>query len=292
MKSPFLFLFIVLLTPLASIANFPVTAAEQEWIECIPSSRFEPLNQISKHYKQAVPYYKARGVYDEESIEKFVCEDISHIAHAFSVLFEQDQKRILRNFLGEYFFLIEGYNAQIDHIGRELYGPLSFYLPMLNEIALNLGLIHLGDLVFPSTQVVKTLREQDPSLQGVTIGRAYFQSIESGQIGCLELFQASPQNEKNPQHIEATQKRLSLLTNSTKNSTSSPIDHISIEVNSVEEVQNIHEHIHKLESVTLQPNQKEVCYNPGDRSTQTKVLIRNSKEAPFSKIIEFVHYAK
>ncbi len=293
MKSPLLFLFLVLLLPIASIAD--LSPSSTEWIECTPSNRFESLTQLSikslpTYYLQAVPYFLARGVSDEEIIENLIREDLSHIAHALSILFEQDQKSILQNFLGEYFFLLEGCNAQIDHVGRELLGPLSLYLPLLDKIALKLGLIHLRDQVFPSTQVVKILQQHDPHLQGVTIGRAYFQSIESEQIGCLELFQASLQDEKTPQNIEATQERLSLLTSSAKDSIVSPIDHISIELNTVEDVYNIHDSIMLTISETLRSNQKEVSHNPGDGSTQTKVLIRNTKEEPFYKIVEFVHY--
>ena len=288
MRFFFLFLFLVVFTPIASIA---------EWFECTLTNRFEPLTQLSirslpEYHKLCVPYFVARGVNDEAIIENLVREDILNIEHALNVLFEQDQKKILRNFLGEYFFLIEGYNAQIDHVGRELLGPLSFYLPFLEEISSQLDLTYLRKLTFPSTQVVKVLKQYDPDLQGVTIGRIYFQSPDRLQIGCIELFQAAPQDEKNPQGIEATQERLFLLTNVKSNSIMSPIDHLSIELSSVEEVEQIHTRIHELRSEILMPNQEEVSWNPGDGSTQTKVLMRDSSKTSFNRIIEFVHYAK
>lgn len=129
-------------------------------------------------------------------------------------------------------------------------------------------------------------------MKGVTIGRIYFQSDDTGIIKCIELFQASLQDGKCPQHIAATQERLSLLTSSNKNSALTPIDHVSIELSTVEDVQNIHNHIQQLASETLKPYQKEVSHNSGDGSTQTKAVMRESKEDPFNKIVEFVHYNK
>jgi hypothetical protein len=292
LKSLIFLWLLVSLSPFASVADLPLTSAEQKWIACIYSNRFEPLTKLPKPFDQTIPYFQARGVSDEKIIEDLICTDLLHMAHGLSLLFEQDQTNILQNYLGDYFFLLEGCNAKIDHVGKELLGPLSFYLPLLKKMAPKLNLIYLRDLVFPSTQVVKILQQDDSTLQGVTIGRAYFQSPETGAIGCLELFQAAPLDEKKPQNIQATQERISLLSSSNKNSPLSPIDHISIELSRVEQVQKIHENIHKLASETLKPNQKEISHNPGDGSTQTKVLLRNSKEASYNKIIEFVHYKK
>lgn len=292
-----LFLFLMAFASIKSVAEIPVSFVEKEWVECVFSDRFKPLMQLSiqslsGYQEECVPYLIARGGDEDLMFEEFVREDIAHITQALSMLFEQDQKSILRYFLGEHFSLIEGCNAQIDHVGRELFGPISFYLPLLKDVAPKMGLIYLKETIFPSTQVVKMLQQHDPSVQGVTIGRVYFQSLNKGQVGCLELFQASPQDGKTPQFIEATKRRLSLLTCSSSNSIEIPIDHISIELNSIEEVKRTHERIFKATSETLIPNQKNISQNSGDGSTQTKALLRNSKEAPFNKIIEFVHYTK
>lgn len=273
------------------------TASEQQWLQCVPTARFNTPGQfaietIPGYQEHLVPYLQARGVNDSATIENLVRQDIFHITHALSVLFDQDQIHILRNWLGKHFFLIAEYNTQIDHVGRELYGPLSFYLPLLDSMAAQWGLIYLRDLVFPSTQVVKVLQEHDPGLQGVTIGRVYFQDPKDGRLGCLELFQASPLNGKNPQCLEASRKRLALLTETTNHSALTPIDHLAVELGSVEEVRSIHERILMQASETLMPNQKEISHNPADGSTQTKALLRDSAEEPFHKIIEFVHYAR
>jgi len=293
MRYILLFLSLVIFAPFATPAS--LSSSEKHWLGCAPADRFSALTRLSfqslpGYSEQLVPYLIARGVPDDKTMEDLIHEDFFNLAQALSLLFESDSTCVLQRLLGEHFSLIEGSNPQIDHVGRELYGPLSFYLPLLSQIASQLGLIHQHAIVFPSTQVVKVLQQHDPSLKGVTIGRVYFQSLDQGKRGCLELFQASPQDEKNPQNVEATIQRLSLLTKSADPSSIIPIDHLSIELNSVAEVQRIHERIHNLASNTLIPNQKEVSHNPGDGSTQTKAVMRDSIEAPFNKIVEFVHY--
>jgi hypothetical protein len=281
----------------ALTANVAAHSLSQEWLGCIPSNRFDALTQFAfkslpEYQTLLVPYLIARGVDDEAIMETLVREDLFHIAQAFSVLFEQNPVIVLNNLLGEHITLIEGYHAQIDHVGRELFGPLSFYLSLLKQIAPNLRFILIRDIVFPSTQVVKVLQKHDPHLQGVTIGRVYLQDSELKQKKCIELFQASTLDEKNPQRIEATRQRLSLLTRGSDTSMVTPIDHLSIELSSIEEVHCVHNRIRERASDTLRLNQMEVSHNPGDGSTQTKALIRSSPEGPFNKIIEFVHYLK
>ena len=58
----------------------------------------------------------------------------------------------------------------------------------------------------------------------------------------------------------------------------------------VEEIHQVHARIHELASDTLLPNQNNVSTNPGDGSTNTKALLRDSTETTFNKIVEFVHY--
>lgn len=267
---------------------------EHEWLECVPLGRFSlltqlPLQAIEGYQEKLVPYLRARGVRDI-SVEHFLRKDLFHLAHALSILFEQESTQVLHHFLGDQYALIEGYNAHIDHVGRELFGPLSFYLPLLNKMALELDLVTVRQIVFPSTQVVKVLQQHDPDLRGVMIGRIYFQDVGNGKVRCLELFQASSQDEQYPQNIAATEERLSLLTAPCSHSVQTPIDHLALEVNTIEDVQSIHKRIHQLASETIKPYQEHISYNPGDGSTQTKVLLRDSSESVFNKIIEFVHY--
>lgn len=235
---------------------------------------------------------RARGVNDELAIRAFFYEDLHRVASALSLLFECEPTSILKNLLGEYDILVKDFTPQIDHVGRELFGPISFYLPLLEQAAPHLGLTKLTHLIFPSTQVVKVLQEHDPTVRGVTIGRIYFQSQDFGCVRSIELFQASLQDGTHPQDVSATKERISLLSASKKGSTLMPIDHISIELNKIEEVQSIHSRLHELASETLKPYLKEVSHNPGDGSTQTKAAMRDSPEDPFNRIVEFVHYAR
>ena len=185
--------------------------------------------------------------------------------------------------------MVNELNLHIDHVGIELYGPLSFYLPILKWISPDLGIEYLKQITFPSTQVVQVLKKYDPKLESVTIARVYFR--KNDKTRCLELFQTAPQDETSPQPISETKLRRSLLTAKQSNSPQMPIDHISVQLETVEAVNRTHSQIHKLSSETLQPYHYKISYNPADGSTQTKVLLRDSKEEHFNKIIEFVHYS-
>ncbi len=152
----------------------PLHSTEQDWLGCYPSERFLQLTKASPqtlpdYQQRLVPYLVDRKVSDEASWEFFVQKDLFHISHALSVLFEQASDSVLQNMMGSQASLIEGYNASIDHVGRELYGPLEFYLAILKQMAPEMRLIYLSDIVFPSTQVVKILQQHDASVQGVTL---------------------------------------------------------------------------------------------------------------------------
>lgn len=259
------------------------------WIGNTPSDRFTPLLQVSITSENLASYLSDRGVSDEDVNYYFEIDKI-HLAHALSLLFEQDSNGVLKEQMGEHFVLLDGLDVKVDHVGREIYGPLSVYIPLLKEIAPQIGLINTKNIVFPSTQVVKVLQVFDPTLKGVTIGRLYFQSLDNGDTRCIELFQASTKDDKNPQSIGYTSERFSLLSSLKSDSKQSPIEHLSVEVQTSEEVYRIHQRIHALACDTLFPYQKEVSYNPGDGSTNTKALMRATLEGPFNRIVEFVNY--
>ena len=239
------------------------------------------IHSLSEYQDRLVPYLKARGVQDEAVKESYAQRDLLQLADALNLYFEQDSTLVLQEFMGEHFSLIERSHYPIDHIGRELFGPLSFYLPLLKQTTPKLGLIYLGELLFPSRSVVKALQKYDSTLQGVTIGRVYFESMKNGKKGCLELFQPSPKEEAGPQSIEWSERR---------RGGEDTIDHLSIRLNRVEEVLNLHQRIYELKSETILPVMREVSYNSSDGSLHTKALIKNARSSPSNKIIEFVHY--
>lgn len=291
-----LYLFLLAYTSLIGAALHTTTPSETIWEESSSSGRFAPLIhvpvEVLPNYRdQLVPYLIARGVKKEEeaAVEAYFRRDLQHIAEALSILFEQNVTEILHKTFGRHSSLIEGHSVKIDHVGIELYGPIAFYLPIIREIACEMDLVYASDLLFPSTQVVKVLQKDDPDVRGVTIGRVYLQSESKAR--CIELFQASLMDGQHPQRIAATERRLALLTATEGSSNLSPIDHISIELSSVEEVEQVHHKIYQLACETLHPYQKDVSYNAGDGSTQTKVLIRTSSDTPFNRVVEFVHYS-
>ena len=246
----------------------------REWLGCAPSPRFAPLIELSTNSLPSA-YLKARGAADDLTIQRLVSEDFFHIAHALSLLFEHDANTILQDLLGDYFPLIAGQNHQIDHVGRELFGPLSFYLPLLEQIAPRLGLIYLSDLTFASTTVAEELQRRDPGLKGVTIARVYFQNLADSRTGCIELFQVF-------QHLKATQERISAKLD--------PIDHLAIRIDTLQAVQQIHHRIHELTSDRFRCNRKELSSNRRDRTIHTKALMRDAPQGPFHKILEFIYY--
>ena len=258
--------------------------------------RFNPLLSLSSSSLFAwqelwVSYLNARGVNDPAAMEQLCREDLLHIAQALSLLFEEDPTRTLAHFLGEHSHLMEGHRAEIEHVGRELFGPISFYLKLLGQIAEQLDLGYLSDLVFPSTEVVKLLQKQDSGLKDITIGRVYFKNlIKSPKIASLELFQASSKDGKNPQHFNATQIRLSALCNSFHALDIIPIDHIAVRIDTIDDVQKIHDRISWMRSETAIPALQEVSYNFGDRSAHTKILLRDAEDRPFNRIVEFINY--
>lgn len=293
-KYPFLHWSLWLTLFCASFSSSSLLA--HDWLDAVETKRFCYLETVSPrslpgYFEHAVPYLKARGAKEDE-IEKLVHSDLSHLSYALSLLFEQDPHAIFQEALKQYLFLINDRHPSVDHVGRELFGPLSFYLPLLKQISSQMQLVYKKDLVFSSTQIIKVLQRYDPTIKGVTIGRVYLHDKKSDRTACLELFQAAPMDNQNPQCFRATVERLSTLDDNAEESELTPIDHIAIELTSKEDVQEIHEKIHQLASETLRPNQGNVSYNPGDGSTQTKVLIRESIHKPFQRIVEFVHYEK
>lgn len=274
------------------VAQIDATPLKSVWIESAESCRFSSIKElpVGDYQDQLTPYLFARGVESREEVAYFFYQDLSHIAHSLSILFEQDARITVEEMFSDHIEIIPSSALEIDHVGRELYGPLSTYISIIKQIASQEGLVFVKALVFPSTQVVKTLRESDPHIAGVTIARIYLLDGCSGQTKSLELFQASPQDEKSPQSIEATQKRISLLSDTDNDSSLVPIDHLAIQVSSVEEVCTIHNRIQQFVSNTLRPCCQEICYNPGDGSVQTKVMMRTSEYTPFNRVVEFVSY--
>lgn len=261
------------------------------WVDYHPSERFAPLTHANFSREDATSYFMARNVAEDE-VEFYIRQDLYNFSQALTILFDLNANDVLSSYLGNYFYLVEGCEAEIDHVGRELYGPIPFYLSLLTEVIPQTGLLKTKEIVFPSTQVVKSLQEFDPDVKGVTIGRVYFKSISTGKTKCIELFQPSLQDGSFPQTIEGSNDRFSLLTARNCSSQQVPIDHLSVEVSDVEHIHRIHQLIHESTCETLQPCVQKIAFNPGDGSTFTKALIRDSTDQPFNKIVEFVHYKK
>lgn len=288
---------------------------QSNWLGIYTNEHFETVAEYNykkhPHFQTvALPYLKARGLKTEREINLAVRLDLLNLAHALTVLFEGDHEKIISSTMPEEIYsYFTGSENQIDHIGRELYGPITFYLDVLRELAPSLMLEHVklpagknitpnGDIIFPSVQVVEALRKTDPDLKGVTIGRIYFHD-QNGMKGCLELFQASLIDNSSPQDYIFTLARHGVLHQNVHllyvtdfgDFLASPIEHFSIAVNHKDTVYKVHHHIKNSSNENMRLYTRQIAYNPADKSTNTKIAIKSDpKYLVFTKIIEIVHY--
>ncbi|MEM8563104.1 MAG: hypothetical protein AAGF57_12755 [Pseudomonadota bacterium] len=301
----------------------------KNWLTIEASPRFAAL--VNYDFKAdaefahtVVPYLQARGIRDEEQQFRRIRADFYNLGHALTVMFEVDPQAILSEALpADFFQLFDSNNRAIDHVGRELFGPLSFYLAIMQRLAPSMGLTHeplpagdyvtsQGDLVFPSTGVIQDLREIDPTLSGVTVGRIYFHEKGADTARCVELFQSATIQAANPQSddymlarsanlyagVDAVlyelidlHRREGFVSQQGKIPLVSPLSHIALRVSDIDTVYAAQRYAQQDRSGLVQPYIDKVSFNAADGSTNAKVLIRNPGPLPlFNTIIEIVHY--
>jgi hypothetical protein len=299
-------------SPAAALGAQPTH--QKWWLDITPDDRFSPLigcnlRRRESYRRDVVPYLRARGVADDLMIEQFVRLDLEHLAHALTVVFSSDHEVVLKSIMPDHLYLvINEVNPIIDHVGRELFGPIDFYLEVLHDLAPRLGLDHQplppgdkitsnGDAVFQSVQVVEALRQFDPDLEGVTIAKIFFAERDRpSATGCLELFQPALRDGSAPQCHRHTVERLANLHSDTSEggatlSMQPPICHISIEAPDVDTVHAIHDVAKTDTSGMLMPYVDRVVENRGDHSTNTKLSVKSHPDSPlFNKIIEVVYH--
>lgn len=243
-------------------------------------------------------------------MEHYVRLDLAHLAQGLTIVFDSDHDAILASMMPWHLYdIIQDVKPVIDHVGRELFGPLDFYLELLDRYAAAVGLVHValppgpnvtekGDAVFQSVQVVEALRQFDPDLEGVTIGKICFSAVDEPQTtGCLELFQPALRDGLAPQCHRHTVERMHNLHSDkategpvTDLSLQPPVCHLSIEAADVATVFELHEVAQRDTSGMLMPYVDRVVENTGDGSTNTKISIRSRPDSPvYNKIIEIVH---
>ncbi|MDR4508195.1 MAG: acyl--CoA ligase [Candidatus Brocadiaceae bacterium] len=309
-----------------SIFQRPLLSTESTgWLDVSISPKFQPLanydyRQLKDYHLKVIPYLKNRGIEDDAGINKFVMFDLNTLAHALTIIFESDKNIVLQSILPSNLFrILENLDLKIDHVGRELFGPLEFYLNILREQSDKLELEHIalpegenvteyGDIIFQSVQVVEALRHFDQHLKGVTIGKIYFKNNQDQKsTGCLELFQVAPRDGSSPQNYRYTLARLAnLYANPNRGQTDkmfnrsinkgyitddgkiplvTPICHISIKVNELQTVYDFHNAAKNDKSGMIILYLDKVSSNPGDGSINTKIAIRTNSEIPLYNII-------
>ncbi|MCP5003214.1 MAG: hypothetical protein GY941_04565 [Planctomycetes bacterium] len=302
-----------------------------EWLDVNVDARFQPLinydfQHRADYHLNVIPYLKDRGIVGENKVEMFVKVDLYNLAHALTIIFEMDQNIILQNIMPLHLFqVIQDVESEIDHVGRELFGPLDFYLDILREQAERLKLNHIvlpegknvseyGDIVFQSVQVVKALRHTDKQLKGVTIAKIYLKDNKNPSTkGCLELFQVALRDRSFPQNYRFTLARLANLyanvnnwriykiigrdinkgyiTEDGKIPLVTPVCHISIRARDVKTVHDVHKAAMDDKTGMIMLYLDRVSTNPGDGSVNTKIAIRSDLDIPlYNKIIEVAHF--
>ncbi|MEM9731383.1 MAG: hypothetical protein AAF997_22610 [Myxococcota bacterium] len=311
-----------------------VTAAldPQPWLSVDVSPRFDALAEYDfvadpRFDAEVVPYLEERGVADPDDQIARVRADFHNLAHALTVLFETDPEVVAEMTMPPAFTeLFDGDDLQVDHVGRELFGPLPFYLGAMRATAPDLRLEHVpleagdyvtrdGDLLFPSTGVVLDLRAVDPSLSGVTVGRIYFRDAGSETSDrCIELFQSARIDGTDPQDDAFTLARIAVLYADLDARLGDridfdrvdgfvsqdgaippvvPISHVALRADDVETVYEVQRRSERDETGNVRPYVDEVTYNEADRSTNAKIVVRAPGPVPvFNRIVEVVHYGE
>ena len=298
----------------SSAASLGVLPTHQRWwLDIRPSERFTPLIDLNlarrvSYRERVVPYLNRRGVDDSVMVEQLVRIDLGHIAHALTVLFDTNHASVLQSMLpSSVSSLVSGREPVIDHVARELFGPLDFYLEILSEMAPRLGLEHLihspeedvtghGDAVYQSIEVLAALRRFDPDLDGVTIAEALFRDTDRpSHRGCLELIQPADRAGLHPQcHRHTIERMTNLLTESggTGLPLQPPICHLGVKAPDDTIVVQIHDAArHDTSGMVLPP--VEPVPDTAGPGTSTRLSIRATPDAPvYNRIIEVAHNSR
>jgi hypothetical protein len=230
--------------------------------------------------------------------------DLRRLAHAFTVLTTADRSSVLSSVLPARLLpLISRIDARIDHVGREVAAPVLPLVAAWRRATDILDLEHLpqrrdsataeGDLVFPSVQVVKTLRRDDPNVQAVTIGRSFVRPDAGAAALSIELFYVGEVHGGAAQHLSAMDRRIDGLSHAPFRLTAPrpPICHLSLEVADRASLCHIHEIGQRDRSGLVFPYDDEVSVNPGDGSHNTKLAVRRRRtpSAPVN-VLEFAFF--
>ncbi|WP_298768591.1 hypothetical protein [uncultured Shewanella sp.] len=304
--------------------------APHAWLGVALADRFRPLadydfEQDPDYQKGVIPYLQTRGVQDQVLARRLVKADCYNLAQALSVLYSANQYQFFKQVLPMSLLEKVRNNAHIDHVGRELFGPIDFYFKVLMQLSPRLGLKHhklpsgvnvtkQGNLLFLSTSVVKEIARYNSNVKAVGIGRIYFSPLKGNALlGNLELFQLADLNRQYAQPYENTLIRMAnLYVDSTQGlypfvkgfgpedqvniPHRFPIGHFAIEVNKISVLKAILTLVQREKLVPITLFSDEIAYNSGDGSRNLKLVLSPPTLAAqakpfFNRIIEFVQYS-
>ena len=225
-----------------------------------------------------LPFLAKRGVENKDKCIEFFQRDLGFINTALKMLFS-DQANYFDS-------LIENLPItflNLDHVGIEVFGPLSFYKVLIQDYFLYQDWKLIKEKTFPSNQVYNLLKRFDPHLSGVMITKLYFQNSKNLQKRCFELFQASSK-EGTPQSVFFTDLRLS----SQEDQGCIPINHVAFEVDK-KNLKKIFEFFSNNES-SFSSCEPHISHNPYDDSYQMKIISQRKLLDPAIRILEFISY--
>ena len=233
-----------------------------------------------------------------------VADDALRLAHGLSVLTDADAARVLGGIVPPHVAeVLHRMEHRLDHVGREMALPVDVLLDVWHEALRQLDLPTVvmagpsatdrGDLVFGSVQVVDAIRVDDPSVEAVTIARAFVRASEEAAPVSVELFHAGHRDGSGAQDLSYMEARMASLTVDPERTVSGvlPICHVSVEVEDRRALDEVHHLAVSDRSGLLTAYAKDISVNPGDGSHNTKIAVQRSRQPSAPRnVLEFVWF--
>jgi len=246
---------------------------------------------------------QARGV-DSRFIERAVRSDLQRLSHAITVLVCHPPESVLASLLPRHLHeALQGLDCRLDHVGRETLCPLDALLSAWHHAREILGFRRVPaqdgstapreDLIFPSVQVVKAIRNDDPTVEAVTIADSFFCASEGSEPLYVELFFPGHRDGSAAQHARHMESRLASLRWDPHRVVRPrlPICHLSVEVKDRDVLKDIHLLASDDTTGLVTPYSDAISINPGDKSHNTKLAVRKSLDPSEPvNVLEFIYF--
>ena len=246
---------------------------------------------------------QARGV-ESQFIERAIRSDLQRLAHALTLLVCHPPEPVFASVLpGHLREVLQGLDYRLDHVGREILCPPDALLSAWHRAREILGFpcapgkdggaAPREDLIFPSVQVVKAIRHDDPTVEAVTIAASFLCPSEGSEPVYVELFFPGHRDGSAAQHASHMESRLASLRCDLHRVVKPrlPICHLSVEIKDRDLLTDIHRLASDDATGLVTPYADTISINPGDNSHNTKLAVRTSlhPSAPVN-LLEFIYF--